>query len=212
MQQRQLKLAIFGATGHTGKYILRAALDAGHSVTVLVRDKTKVADISGLKVIEGDALNPEDVLLAVDGQDAVISAISEGPDIRQKIQSTALANIVKAMEQQGVQRLICMGAVGILQFNAGELVRDQPFYPELYRPLSFEHSAVFKMLQTTRLQWTQVCPPTILAAHADGRFVVKADYPPNEKMEVNAGNIASFMMQELLRNEFVEKRVGINNA
>ncbi len=207
-----MKLAIFGATGHTGKYILRAALDAGHKITVLVRDKAKVAAMPGLTVLEGDALNPEDVLKTVEGQDAVISAISEGPDIRKKTQSTALANIVKAMEQHGVQRLICMGAIGILQFNAGELVRDQPFYPELYRPLSFEHSAVFKMLQTTRLKWTQVCPPTILAADADGRFVVRADYPPNEKMEVNAGNIASFMMQELLRNEFVGKRAGINNA
>jgi hypothetical protein len=47
---------------------------------------------------------------------------------------------------------------------------------------------------------------------ADGRFAVKADYPPSTKKEVNAGNIGMFMMQELEKNEFIGKRVGITNA
>jgi hypothetical protein len=71
---------------------------------------------------------------------------------------------------------------------------------------------VNKQLQQTDLKWTQVCPPTILAAPSDGKFAVKADYPPTEIMDVNAGNIGAFMLQELEKNEFIGKRVGITNA
>jgi putative NADH-flavin reductase len=208
-----MKLVLFGATGHTGAYILEEALKAGHEVTVLVRHPEKLRQQSDrLKVVTGDAMNEEDVLKAVKGQDAVLSAISEGPEIQHKTQTVATGNMISAMQQNGVERIICLGSSGILQFNETELIRDQPSYDALYRPLSYEHSSVNKQLQQTQLKWTQVCPPTILAAPADGKFAVKAEYPPTENMEVNAGNIGAFMMQELEKNEFIGKRTGITNA
>lgn len=208
-----MKLILFGATGHTGKFVLDEALKAGHHITALVRDVTKLQQQhKRLQVVIGDALKEEDVMKVVKGKDAVISTISEGPDIVHKTQSEAVSNMIKAMETTGIERIICMGAIGILQFNATELIRDQSSYPALYRPLSFEHSAVNKLLQTTNLKWTQVCPPTILAVPADDNFVVQADYPPTKNMEVNAGNIGMFIMQELEKNEFLSKRVGITNA
>lgn len=207
-----MNIVLFGATGHTGRFILDELLKTNHNITVLVRDKSKVSvAANNLHIITGDALSEEDVLQVVTGQDAIFSAISEGPTIQHKTQSTAIHNMIKAMRASGVDRIICMGAIGILQFNANELIRDQPFYPDLYRPLSFEHSAVNKQLHETNLCWTQVCPPTILAASADGKFAVKADYPPTSNMEVNAGNIGSFMISELQKNEFIGKRVGITN-
>ena len=208
-----MKLVLFGATGHTGAYILDEALKAGHEVTVLVRHPEKLRQQSDrLTVVTGDALKEEDVSAAIKGQDAVLSAISEGPEIQHKTQTLATGNMIRAMQQNGVERIICMGASGILQLNDTELIRDQPSYDPLYRPLSYEHSSVNKQLQQTDLKWTQVCPPTILAAPSDGKFAVKADYPPTEIIDVNAGNIGAFMMQELEKNEFIGKRVGITNA
>ncbi len=206
-----MKIVLFGATGHTGKFILEEILNAGHEVTVLVRTPEKLQLHERLHIMKGDALKQEDVLQAVEGQDAVLSAISEGPAIQHKTQSTAVGNMIRAMQQSGVQRIIAMGAIGILQHNDQELIRDQPFYDELYKPLSYEHSEVNEQLRKSGLRWTQVCPPNILAAPGDGQFVTKADYPASDKWEVNAGNIGLFMLQELDKNEYLGKRVGIAN-
>lgn len=206
-----MKIALFGATGHAGKYILHEALHAGYEVTVLVRHPEKLQPQKNLHIVKGDALNMEDVLTAIQGQEAVVSAISEGPEIVHKTQSKAVQYMLQAMKQANVQRIICMGANGILQFNEQELLRDQPSYPSLYKPLSYEHSAVNEQLRQSGLQWTQVCPPTIVAAPADGKFLVKEDYLPSNNMEANAGNIGLFMMQELKQNKFIGKKVGLTN-
>jgi uncharacterized protein len=208
-----MKIILFGATGHTGSYILDEALKAGHQVSVLVRNANKVGhQRDKLNIITGDALNEDDVVRAVEGQDAVLSAISEGPYIEYKTQSRAVGNMIKAMKKTGVKRILCMGAIGILQHNEHELIRDQDFYAELYKPLSHEHSEVNRLLNESGLDWTQVCPPTIVGMPADGNFLLKADYPPSSNKLANAGNIGLFMMQELEKNEFIGKRVGITNA
>jgi uncharacterized protein len=207
-----MKIALFGATGHAGNYILDEALKAGHEVTVLVRHPEKLKQQhDNLHVVTGDALQLTDVLKVVEGKDAVVSAISEGPHIQNHTQSVAVANMIEAMKRHGVKRIICMGAIGILQHDENTLLRDLPTYDELYKPLSYEHSAVNSELRNSGLDWTQVCPPNIIAAPSDGKFLVKADWPASKNMKCNAGNIGMFIMQELERNEFVGTRVGISN-
>ena len=48
-----MKIAVLGATGATGSIFTRKALEAGHEVTVLVRDPAKlsVQDAKRLKVV-----------------------------------------------------------------------------------------------------------------------------------------------------------------
>ena len=55
-----MKLFLLGATGNSGRRILRFALERGHQVTALVRNQSKLLEISGrhmpkgLQVIAGD--------------------------------------------------------------------------------------------------------------------------------------------------------------
>ena len=41
-----MKLAIFGATGKTGTFLVEQALAAGHEVAVLARDPSKVQSVA----------------------------------------------------------------------------------------------------------------------------------------------------------------------
>ena len=50
-----MKLLVLGATGGTGKHIVSQALEAGHEVTVLARDRAKAGpEQPRLRVVEGD--------------------------------------------------------------------------------------------------------------------------------------------------------------
>ncbi len=103
------KVVIFGAAGHTGKYITRKMMqEQDFEVSVFVRNPDKFGDmdLSGVRVIKGDALNAEDVKGAMDGQDVLLCSL-EG-DVR-----TMAQNIVAALKETTVKRIIWITGMGI---------------------------------------------------------------------------------------------------
>ena len=74
-----MKLTIFAATGGIGRQILEQALDAGHDVTVVVRNPQKLpGELSGnVRVVKDDLGDPDPATLksAVEGADAVLSGL-----------------------------------------------------------------------------------------------------------------------------------------
>ncbi len=54
-----MKIALFGATGHLGKGILLEALQRGHDVVAIVRDRSRL-DVTNerLHVVVGDVAVP----------------------------------------------------------------------------------------------------------------------------------------------------------
>lgn len=207
-----MKVILFGATGLAGSAILTELIKAGHKVTAFVRTPSKVSlQHPQLQIVQGDVMNENEVLEAVKGNIAIVSAISEGPNIVNHTQSKGNANIIKAAQQLGLQRIICMGSAGILQLNDKQLIRDKA-YPPAYYPISEEQYNVYQQLEKSNLKWTQVCPPMILDKEADGRYLTRADYKPLGKDEVSAGNIGAFIAKELRENNFLQKRVGIINT
>lgn len=207
-----MKVILFGATGLAGSALLTHLLQAGYGVTAFVRtpSKIKVAH-AALQIVEGDVLQEESVAAAMNGHDAVVSAISEGPTIVHHTQSKGVANIIKAMKEKGLQRIVAMGSVGILQRNVEQLVRDVG-YPAAYYPISEEQYKVFQQLQRSGLQWTQVCPPMIVDKEADGAYETKKNYAIKGKNEVYAGNLGAFVAKELNENNYMQTRVAIANA
>ena len=71
-----MKLAIFGATGGTGRQLVEQALEEGHTVTVLVRNPgTFPQQHERLSLVQGDVRNQASVEAVVAGQDAILSAL-----------------------------------------------------------------------------------------------------------------------------------------
>jgi len=77
-----MKLLIFGATGGTGRALIEQALEQGHVVTAFARDPSKVRTAhQNLRVARGDILNSGSVEAAINGQDAVLSALGIRPHV-----------------------------------------------------------------------------------------------------------------------------------
>ena len=71
-----MKLLIVGATGGTGRALVAQALEQEHVVTAFARNPAKVRTThKNLRVAQGDILNAGSVEAAIEGQDAVLSAL-----------------------------------------------------------------------------------------------------------------------------------------
>jgi putative NADH-flavin reductase len=104
-----MNIALLGATGRLGGAVLEAALAAGHRVTALVRDPSRLgARSERLIVVQGDARDRDTVERSIRGQDAVISALAISPsksEAARRPLAKATRNIVRAMEERAYPAL-----------------------------------------------------------------------------------------------------------
>src|ERR1700722_8812173 len=73
-----MKIAVVGATGATGRGVVKHALAQGHFVTAVARHPERLSFADRLSFIRGDVLSPGGLTGAFDGLEAVISCI--GPE------------------------------------------------------------------------------------------------------------------------------------
>ena len=209
-----MKLTIFGATGRTGQHLLRQALQAGHQVTVLVRDPAKLAASDArVRVVKGSLQDAACVDQAVAGADAVISVLGPSNNQPSFDISRGMGVIIQAMKARGVQRLV---------ISAGAGVGDPQDAPGLFnRVMNVLLKAAAKnvyedMLRTVSLvresglDWTVVRVPMLTDAAASGQIKVgmvgKGMGP-----RISRADMADFLLKQAASQEFSGKAPAISN-
>ena len=209
-----MKLIVFGATGMVGKQLVKQALYNGHTVKAYGRNvfTEDLPKDDNLELVQGALFDAGQVLKAIKGCDAVLSALGGSFDGTDKTRSLGMKNIVEQMEKAGNKRLVAVGGMGVLNADDESLLIDQDNYPQLFIPVGREHQKAFEYLKASDLDWTFVCPPDIINGEATGEFITNTDYPPiPNHYKILAGDLALFMLRELQKNEYVRHRVGISN-
>ena len=109
------RVLIVGATGGTGRQLVGQALERGYAVTALVRNPSKLQlEHPQLSIIQGDVLDYVSVEKAMCGQEAVLCALGHKRFFYPTfILSERTRNLLRAMEAQGVRRLVCESSLGI---------------------------------------------------------------------------------------------------
>lgn len=110
-----MKLAVFGASGRTGRLVIMRALHDGHQVTAFTRSPRKLADLrhDRLTVIAAELSDAPAVDRAVFDVDAVVSALGAGVRPRGTELSQGVSGIVAAMGRRGVRRLVVLSTASV---------------------------------------------------------------------------------------------------
>lgn len=205
-----MKIVIFGATGRTGSEIVRLALADGHEVKAFARTPGKVTSQFNLTVVQGDVRDTQAVKEAIEGADAVVSAL--GTDGTTTL-TEAISSIIEGMKAFGVSRIVTIGTAGILESRT-EPSKLRYQSNESHRKLTFaaeEHHKVYDMLSDSSLDWTIVCPTYLPDGEATGNYRIERDQLPIEGKRISTGDTATFAYRELIEKKHVGYRVGISD-
>ena len=155
---------LLGATGTAGCALTKKLLtDTDCHLTLFARHaKDMYADTDRIAVVSGDAENPEALKAIVPGHDVVYCAISG--DALPKI----AGNIVAAMTESGVKRLIFMGAVGIYNEIPEEMDGEDNLDNE---PAQIPNRKAVDIVEDSGLNYT-VLRPGYLGEGDEGDFVL----------------------------------------
>ncbi|MGG6297488.1 NAD(P)-dependent oxidoreductase [Leptolyngbya sp. AN02str] len=205
-----MNLLIFGAAGKTGRELVQQAIAQGHTVTAFVRHPDKL-DIqhANLRVVQGDVTHAEAVQQAVQGQDAVFSALGSSSLKKNPALVEGIRNIVQAMEQHGVKRFVYQSSLGV-----GDS-RDRVNFFVRFIVLPFvlknaieDHAEKERIIQQSSLDWVIVRP----AGLTTGPYT--KDYKHGESiqfgMKISRADVADFMLNQMSDRTYVHKTPGVS--
>jgi putative NADH-flavin reductase len=206
-----MKLAIFGATGKTGLEVVKQSLEKGHQVTAFVRDPARMpVEHDGLALVTGDVFDPESVAQAVQGQDAVICALGSSELKKTAIRSEGTANIVKAMKEQNIQRLLVVSAMGTGESWDTLSLVNKFFYATLLKSSREDHEAQEAAVKESGLHWTIIRPSGLTDEPQTGAYEVGENILAKTS-KIARTDVADLILKELEQNAFVRKAVTITN-
>ena len=210
-----MKIAIFGATGATGRLLTERCLADGYEVAALVRRPAEFMYAGRVRMVEGSAFDAKAVRLTVEGADVVLSALGARSLRREEVLERVVPLIVEAMQQSGVRRIIALGSAGALE----DSLKKQPawrrwfvqkmVYNTFLKWAVASQVAQWKTLSGSGLDWTMVMPPMLLNKPGRGMFRVDGEALPRNGARISREDVADFMMAQIGSAEWVGKGVYI---
>lgn len=207
-----MRLIIFGSTGTIGQQLVKQALEQGHTVTAFTRNPGKLESLRHPKLSfhAGDVLDFPSVEKAVHGHDAVLCALGAG---RQgTVRSEGTRNILRAMQQTGVERFICQTTLG-----AGESRGNLNFFWKhimfgwFLKDAFLDHELQEKYIRESPVNWTIVRPGAFSDGAATGHY--RHGFPPDDKstkLKIARADVAHFMLKQLNTDLYLRKAPGLS--
>ncbi|MGH3256349.1 MAG: NAD(P)-dependent oxidoreductase [Streptosporangiaceae bacterium] len=209
-----MRIVVFGANGPTGRELVGQALAAGHDVAAVTRHPEQIPPREHLAVVGADATDGGAVNSAVAGSQAVLSAL--GVRYTRKpvtVYSTGTANIIAAMQDHGVRRLVVTGSAAV---DPGYRASDSVFFSRVMEPLFMrlpgqtvyaDNRRMEALIRASSLDWTiiracwlfnaarvsdyQICQNSIR-----GMFTARAD-------------LAACLLAQLADDRYVRQAAGV---
>jgi putative NADH-flavin reductase len=189
-------------------------------VRALLRDAARLAASNTLEVSAGDSRDAAAV-------QAVVGAAGAGAGRRGPVDavictlgmhditvpatdfSDSVKTIVAAMKRSGVRRLVAIASGGVFEAPGGGYRNQQPDFPAYLKHISAEHVRNYETLRASGLEWTLMCPLTLVEdiPRGAGRFAIEA--LPSGSAETGYADLAATMCDLVGERASFGRRVGI---
>ena len=183
---------ILGASGNIAKHVIDILIKNDDIyLTLFLRNKNMLSnnDVSKCRIIEGDVLNYNQLKDAITGQDIVYANLSGDLAAMAK-------NIVKAMKETGVKRVIAISSIGIY---------DTPLKPVLkpYRKLA-------DTIEASGMDYTILRPNWFTNANEVDYEITKKGEPEKGSV-ISQKSLATFIAKIIETPEkYIRENLGVN--
>jgi uncharacterized protein YbjT (DUF2867 family) len=207
-----MQVLILGATGGTGRELVKQALGHGHTVRAVARNPEKVKTVHPrLEVVQGDIGDPKTLAAALKGQDAVLSAVGVNERKPNTILSDGVRNLLTAMKRQKVKRLIFVSSLGVGD-SKGQLgpVYNLVVLPTLLKNIFADKETAEQLIRDSDADWTIVRPGSLTSKLLTGKYRTGPDAARKRWLpRIARADVADFMLDALEHNRFIREAPGI---
>lgn len=212
--KKDTRVLVFGATGKTGRIIVRKLLKEGYRVRAFVRNLKKVSHIShtNFTVSQGDIRNAKAVEDAVKDSDIVISALGNLRIFKNTIISDGVGNIIAAMKLHQKSRLLFMSSLGTGN-SKGQLglIYNLIYLPTFLRNVFRDKERQEKLIHESGLAWTIIRPAGFILLPLPFRYR-KCVMPSRPRVLpiMSRYHTADFIVKECDDDQYIQKNVALS--
>ena len=202
-----MKLLILGATGGTGQQLIAQSLEQHHEVTVLVRNPAKITlSHEKLTVLKGDVLDAAVLIKALEGKDAVLSALGMGKTLKSfNLITNAMNILIAAMSAAGIKRLIFESAFGVGESFAQANFIQKIIFRTFLKNIFADKAKAEIQLRNSELERTLVYPVVLTSGPFTGKYRVAEKFLMKGMPKISRADVADFMLQQLTDNTYLKK-------
>lgn len=207
-----MRLTVFGASGQTGREVVRQALARGFNVTAYVRERSVFTMAHGnLRVIRGDITDGRAIGRVLEDQTGVVSTLGVGkPLTHDAAVIEGVRTIVRAAEQGSVNRFLYMSFIGV-----GNSLDDAGFVLKrlattLLRHEVSDHQVKEAAIVNSFVDWTIVRPPKLTNGRLTAAYRVGEDIRAKSPFPVmSRADVADFIIRQFGDTTYIRKIVRI---
>jgi uncharacterized protein YbjT (DUF2867 family) len=203
-----MRLAIFGATGATGRHLVDQALRAGHHVTALARRPGALTERPRLDIVVGDLDQPLALQRVLRDADVVISMLGVRKGSAPTVCEDGMRAILSAMPATGVSHLVALSAYG-----ASETSRDSWFVRLVRKAIGAkmrDKDAMETLVRGSGAAWTLVRPPVLTNGAASGDYRSGPALKPGWLGHLSRADLAAFILTEAETGAYTGKAVVVS--
>lgn len=205
-------IIIFGATGKTGKELVKQALEKEYIVTAFVRNSGKLnTQHKNLSIFEGDVLKTDKVKEAMINQNVVICSLGASGMDKSYLRTRGTKNIIEAMNELQKKRFICQSSLGFA--DTKEML---PWYmkyiivPLFLKNAFKDHLTQEKEIEKSNLDWTIIRPANLTNGERTGNYKIGFSTDEKVKLKISRADVAEFMISQVSDNRFIQKKIELS--
>lgn len=205
-----MNIALFGATGGTGRQVVEQALAQGHHITALVRDPARLPlSHPNLTLVQGNVLDDGPVNETLKRADAAIISLGNTSDNPDYVVSNGTAVILRAMKDAGVSRVVVVTSLGV-----GDSSKQVPLplrmmmQTVLKKPIE-DKNRQEEMVKESGLDWVIVRPGGLTNKPATGQYKSGLD-PKIMAGQISRADVAAFVLQQLEDDTYLHQTPAIS--
>jgi putative NADH-flavin reductase len=194
-----MKILVIGANGPTGRELVAQGVALSHEIAAAVRRPESAGLPVSVKVVRADVTDSESLTAAVKGQDAVISSL--GSKLSRQpttLFSQGTRNLISAMRQAGVRRLVCITGIGAGDSKGhGGFVYDRIIQPLLLNEIYKDKTRQEAVVRENNLDWTLVRPGQLTNGARTGQFKALTELTGVTVGKISRADVAAFILAHI---------------
>lgn len=211
-----MSIAVFGASGATGRRFIAAATRAGLPLRLHYRSTPDDDPPPNAIVVIGSLEDPPAVRETLRGSSAAVVLIGPRASSADVCCARATRAIVDAMRLQRQRRLLCTtgATLGPLAANVSVPMRATAI---AWRRFTSEEEAddraeQERVVRNSRLDWTLVKPSRLTDNGAGETFRANADLEIGLRSTIARDTLATFLLSEIVEPRFIGQAVYVTGA
>ncbi|QEE49384.1 NAD-dependent epimerase/dehydratase family protein [Flavobacterium alkalisoli] len=207
-----IKIAVIGATGKAGKFLIKELAKTNYQIKALVRNPENT-NLSTVEVITGNVSTLDDVLSLLKDCDAVISVLGMGVSPNPTdIFTTSTGNILSAMKKLNIKRYIVITGLNVDTPTDSKSPNSKAatnWMYEYFPATTKNKQEEYEMLTESSTDWTMVRLPMIDLTEESPEIAISLTNSPGNK--ISATSLAQFLIKQLTDEAYIRQAPFIAN-